>query len=81
MRADLAWWCNFMKVFNGTTSMIDNRPGTAISTDACNIAAGCVYGNSWIYTPWTSWSGSSQLHINHKEVLAVEPAAAAWAPL
>ena len=77
----LAWWCNFMEVFNGTTPMIDNRPGTAISTDACNIAAGCVYGNSWIYTPWTSWSGSSQLHINHKEVLAVEPAVAAWAPL
>ena len=81
MRADLAWWCNFMEVFNGTTPMIDNRPGTAISTDACKIAAGCVYGNSWIYTPWISWSGSSQLHINHKEVLAVEPAAAAWAPL
>ena len=81
MRADLAWWCNFMEVFNGTTPMIDNQPGTNISTDACNIAAWCVYGNSLIYTPWTSWSRTSQLHINHKEVLAVEPAAAAWAPL
>ena len=32
MRADLAWWCNFMEVLNGTTPMIDNRPDITIKT-------------------------------------------------
>ena len=36
----------------------------------------------WVYTPW-EWAGPefSSLHINYKEVLALEPAASLWAPL
>lgn len=80
VRLDLCFWQGFMAVFNGITPMVDNRPGTAISTDACNVAAGAVFGDKWVYTPWSSWPGTEELHINHKETLAVLPAATLWAP-
>ena len=74
MKADMAWWIQFMSVFNGITPMVDNRPGTAISTDACPVASGACFANNWVYTRWDNWPGTQDLHINFKEVLAVEPA-------
>ena len=82
MRADITWWLRFMDMFNGTVPMVDYRPVAPVSIDACSEAAGAFFLDSFIYTPWASAGESVQsLHINHKEVMALEPAAHCWAPL
>jgi hypothetical protein len=82
MRADMEWWLKYLDVWNGTQPMVEQRPGISLATDACNKAAGAYFHGHWIYTPWReAWPQAADLHINHKEVLALEPALAAWAPL
>lgn len=80
VKKDIRWWLDFMAVFNGHTPMLDNRPSTPVWLDACNVSAGAVYGNEFVYTPFAAWPGSENLHINFKETLALETAAAKWAP-
>ena len=83
MCLDLNWWIQFMSSFNGLRKMVDPRPHTAISIDACKQAAGGHYSAAGqiVYTPWeTSWPQALGLHINHLEVLALEPAIRQWAP-
>ena len=79
MKEDIEWWMRFLDVFNGLTAMIDNRPVLPVWTDACLVAAGAVFGQEYVYTPFSTWPGASGLHINHKETLAIETAAARWA--
>lgn len=81
MKADIEWWLEFMDYFNGLTPMVECRPVTPVCIDACNIGAGAYYEGLCLYTPWCAWQGASSLHINMKEVLALEPAATIWAPL
>ena len=82
MRADLAWWLAFMDHFNGTTCMVDTRPTDPVTIDACPVAARGHYLGNVCYTPWQlAWPSAAGLHINHKEVLALESAARSWAPL
>ena len=79
MRADINWWLLFLPTFNGCMPMVEERPACPVSIDACGLAAGAHYLGSWLYTPWEA-EVRDNLHINHKEVLALEPAAAFWAP-
>lgn len=79
IRRDINWWIQFLGVFNGTAEMLDSRPVTPVCIDACPVAAGGAYDSEFIYTPWDWWPGSSDLHINYKETLALEPAVALWA--
>ena len=65
--------------FNGSVPMVDPRPTTPVFIDACPIASGAVFNNQFLYTPWKSWAGTSELHINHKEALSLEIAARHWA--
>ena len=83
MRADMHWWIEFLDVWNGTMPMVDNRPGVPLSTDACRLASGAYFNGAWIYTPWVgAWPEAvNELHINYKEVLALEPAVVAWGHL
>ena len=82
MRLDIEWWLHFLPTFNGTTPLIDDRPAVPISIDACPEAAGAFNQGDWVYTNFQShWPEAVPLHINHKEVLALEPAVARWAPL
>ena len=71
-----------MDHFNRKTKMVDNRPAAPVCTDACNVAAGAYYMEQCLYTPWDSCLPKARnLHINYKEVLALEPALKRWAPL
>ena len=82
MRADMSWWLHFMDVFNGHTKMVESRPAAPVVIDACSEAAGSHYDGHSLYTPWQQcWPSAAPLHINHKEVLALEPAATVWAPM
>ena len=83
MRQDICWWIQFMSTFNGLSSMVDPsiRPRAAVAIDACNEGAGAHYEGHMVYTPFFSWPEVHPLHINHKEVLALEPAAKHFGPL
>ncbi len=81
MRLDIEWWLHCLRIFNGHTQIVDSRPITPICIDSCAVAAGGTFGNLFVYTPWHSIPDCENLHINFKEVLALEPAIQQWAPL
>jgi hypothetical protein len=70
-----------MCAFNGLRPMVDDRPATPVSIDACPVASGGHYAGQFVYTRFDMWTGSCDLHINHKEVLALLPAAYQRGPL
>lgn len=78
---DISWWVNFLRVFNGTQIFLDREPTVDVMTDACSISAGGFFRGDWFYFNFAvdnpAWS---QLHINHKEALAIVLAAKRWAP-
>ena len=81
MLADCQWWLSYMRSFNGTVHMVDPRPVTPVFIDACREAAGACYGNDYTHVTWNNFLPSaSNIHINFKEVLALEPACLRWAP-
>lgn len=80
IKLDLAWWITFARTFNGSVPMLDPRKCLSVSLDACSYGAGGVFGDQFYHLPWSSWEGTSDLHINYKEVLALEPALTIWAP-
>ena len=66
--ARLLWWIT--------------APCAPVTTDACNDGAGGFYGGECVYTNWRrDWPNVNDLHINFKEVLALEPAVLHWGPL
>ena len=65
LRQDIVCWLHFMQPFNGLTRMVDNRPVSPIWTDACPVAAGCVYNGMFLYTPFNTWDNAQHIHINH----------------
>lgn len=77
MKQDLIWWLEFMNIFNGTTKMVDSRPATPVSIDACKVGGGAFYHGDFVYTPW--FYKTVLLPINYLEVLSLEPAAMRWA--
>lgn len=78
MRLDFAWWKCFASHFNGTLPMLDGRPSDPVCIDACNTGGGAFYRGDFFHIPWSTWPGVSELHINFKEVLTMEPAALRW---
>lgn len=81
-RSDIAWWVDFLKIFNGTRMFLDNLPTVDVATDACPIAAGGYFRDDWFYHNFSldtpEWE---TLHINHKETLAIVLAANRWGRL
>lgn len=80
IREDLSWWIQFMEVFNGVVPMVETRPMAPVSIDACSMGAGAYFLGDWIYTRWSPEVKYS-VHINSKEILALEPAVLRWAQL
>lgn len=80
MKKDIQWWVRIAKVFNGTAPILDPRPTTPISTDACLVGGGGYYRGEWYYVPFREWPGVMNLSINYKEVLAVLPACHIFGP-
>ena len=83
--ADLAWWAEFLRLFNGKQLLLDSRPVVDVQTDACfdgmGGGGGGVYAGDWAYVHFASaLPHLSDLHITQKETLAVVMAAERWAP-
>ena len=80
IREDLLWWFNFLKTFNGRSVLLDKQPIECVFTDACNEAAGGLFGLDWFYRNWNQdLPVAESFHINEKEVLAVVLASQRWA--
>ena len=81
-RDDIIWWVNFLKVFNDTRLFFDDLPPVDVFTDACFTAAGGYFREDWFYDHFAldslRWRN---LHINHKESLAILLAAKRWCKL
>lgn len=76
MKLDIMWWLDFMKVFNGTMQMIDDRMPVSVSIDACKTACGSFFQGDFIHAPWTPQT--ALLPINYLEVLSLEIATRRW---
>ena len=62
--------------------MVDKRPADPVTIDARSFAAEGHYLSNLYYNAWQmACPSAAGLHINHKDVLALEAAARAWAPL
>lgn len=82
-RADIAWWSNYISIFNGTVKFIDSIPVPSgqFSTDACTDGGGGYYCTDWFYVNWHANAPNiAKAHINVKELYTVGLAAERWAP-
>jgi hypothetical protein len=52
VKEDMTWWLTYLEHFNGTMQMVDNRTGAPVTIDACNNAAGGVFGQAFFCLPW-----------------------------
>ena len=80
--SDIAWWVDFLHVFNGKRLFLNTSPTLDVNTDACPHSAGGFFQGDWFYHNFSidrpDWD---TLHINHKETLAIILAAKRWGTL
>ena len=80
-KADISWWQNFLKIFNGKAMFIKQSLVNCVQIDACNMGSGVSFQDDWLYTNWTyDWPEMAKCHINLKEAASVILAARRWAP-
>lgn len=80
IKADIVSW-HFMTSFNGRSMLLDKQPVTSVFTDSCNLGAGAIYNDHWLYTNWQrDWAIVTYNHINPKKILAVFLAVFRWVP-
>ncbi|XP_070571308.1 uncharacterized protein [Ptychodera flava] len=80
-RADISWWANLSKSFNGTAFFIEETPlpQQIFTTDACSAAGAGIYANDWFYTRWSAdHPTTADAHINLKELYTVLLACRRW---
>ena len=76
---DIYWWLTFMSTFNCKSIILNDKPISAIYTDACTEGGGGHWGDNWFYVNWRlDWPQANDLHINGKEILSVVLAAHLW---
>ena len=81
-KQDLAWWLSFLRVFNGTVYFHELGNHVHVHVDACNSASGAFYQGDWWYSVFQcDLPAAASLHINYKEVCAVQLAVKRWAHL
>ena len=83
MIADLMWWRQYLRIFNGKALALHAAvPTHSVATDACNAAAGMAYNGDWSYVNWLcDFPQVADWHINYKETLAIIIASFRWAPM
>jgi len=85
MKADIDWWLQFGLLFcsKPLPMVCAARPedNTAVCVDACGLAAGGFFMGDHCYSEFSEFGEeATKLCINYKEVLALLPAVAKWAP-
>ena len=80
--ADLDWWKTFLKIFNGKTKFLDDKPITSIQCDACTEGGGATFLGDFLYINWkTDMLDVYPLYINQKEIIIIIVAIFRWASL
>lgn len=69
---------DYLRVFNGSVPIIEERAYTPVSIDACRTGAGGFYRGDWYHVDWDHCPDVKDAHIDHLEVLALELAARLW---
>ncbi|XP_052809111.1 uncharacterized protein LOC128237559 [Mya arenaria] len=74
MKSDMLWWLEFMKAFNGTMKIIDDRSALSISIDACTTnvitegeldkAAQFFYSNAYSDNTKRTYTSHKNSYIN-----------------
>jgi hypothetical protein len=82
VKADLRWWGDFLRIFNGKVLALHAAaPHHIAYTDASNIAAGLYFNTDWAYLNWAlDFPQAEDMHINYKETVAIFLAALRWGP-
>ena len=77
MKADLAWWAEFLPSWNGTHSFLPVQPTATITSDASGSwGCGAFTATHWFQVQWPpAWQ---QKNIAWKEMVPVLLAAAIW---
>ncbi len=87
LRADLAWWGQFLPTWEGTSIHYDDYWLSAktleLYTDASEIGAGAIFGQQWFSYPWTQQEvglaqRAKRLSMPFLELLAIGHALATW---
>ena len=81
LKADLAWWAEFLSVFNGTCFFVESEPidSDEFSTDACPLGAGGFLHGDWFYLNWAAdCPVLAGAHINLQETYTVLVALRRW---
>ena len=79
MMLDIRWWLDYVSVFNGSVPILDYRVYIPVQIDACTAAGGGYFAGDYYHLMWEHCEQQvADLHINMKEVLALEPAARLW---
>ena len=80
LAADLRWWSDYLVTFNGHIPLLDHRSYIPVAVDACKSGCGGVFQDSIFHLNWDYCPDVKGKHINHLEVLALEPAVRLWGP-
>ena len=85
---DIEWWIRFGSEFNGIGLLyeIEWTHQVELFTDACNIGFGAVYGNRFIYGPWSRQqrdeaARAKRMSMPFLELYALTLAVATWGHL
>lgn len=80
--ADINWWLKFLKVFNGTMKILDDKPVTSIQCDACGEGGGATFLGDFMYINWKiDMPDVLPLHINSKEIIIIILAIFRWSSM
>ena len=81
-RADLEWWWQFSRRWNGVAMMVAVKalpPAHDIVSDASGRwGCGAVCGRRWFQLRWQGWGNTQSWDITAKELLPIVIAAAVW---
>ena len=81
-RADLEWWWQFSRRWNGVAMMVAVKalsPTHEMASDASgNWGCGAVYRRKWFQLQWQGLGNTQSLDIIAKELLPIVVAAAVW---
>ena len=88
-RGDIQWWWDFLPTWRRTTIIPENYiirdTDIRLSSDACKLGFGAVYGNSWIQAKWpptmAALTTGQAIDIDYLELFAIYAACATWGHL
>ena len=81
-RSDLAWWHEFLTVWNGVSLLAvlgEQEPTITVTSDASGRwGCGAFWSSHWFQLAWTNTTCTEEVNIATKELIPIVMAAAMW---